>query len=118
MKYATVIAAFAALFVLQCNSSARETSETKMETVKNMINEGALVLDVRSPMEYNMGHYPEAINIPITELQKRVNEVGDSGRAIVVYCASGARSETARNFLRSMGYSNVVNAGGLADMPR
>ncbi|HBS07038.1 MAG TPA: rhodanese-like domain-containing protein [Leptospiraceae bacterium] len=89
-----------------------------MNDVKTMIENGALVLDVRSPMEYNMGHYPDALNIPITELQKRLDEVGPKDRAVVVYCASGSRSETARNFLKSMGYENVINAGGLSNMPR
>ncbi|MCB1170220.1 MAG: rhodanese-like domain-containing protein, partial [Leptospiraceae bacterium] len=52
------------------------------------------------------------------ELQKRVDEIGNKEKSIVVYCASGSRSETARNFLKSLGYEKVVNAGGLSNMPR
>ena len=101
-----------------CTAEAEENQEHSMNDVKTMIDNGALVVDVRSPMEYNMGHFPDAKNIPITELQRRVDEVGPKDQPIVVYCASGARSETARNFLKSMGYDNVVNAGGLSNMPR
>ena len=101
-----------------CKAEARDQQESKMENVKQMIENGAMVVDVRSPMEYNMGHYPGAVNIPITELQKRVDEIGNKEKSIVVYCASGSRSETARNFLKSLGYEKVVNAGGLSNMPR
>lgn len=110
-----ITAAFS-LGLALCKAEAHE-QEGEME-VKQMIENGALVVDVRSPMEYNMGHYPEALNIPITELQRRVDELGSKDRPIVVYCASGSRSETARNFLKSMGYDKVVNAGGLSQMPR
>ncbi len=110
--------AFILALAVSCQAEAHEDQGNKMNDVKTMIEDGALVLDVRSPMEYNMGHYPESLNIPITELQKRIDEVGPKDRDIVVYCASGSRSETARNFLKSMGYENVINAGGLSNMPR
>ncbi|MEQ8353574.1 MAG: rhodanese-like domain-containing protein [Leptospiraceae bacterium] len=103
---------------ISCGAEAHENQEKSMNEIKTMIENGAAIIDVRSPMEYNMGHYPEAKNIPVTELQKRVDEVGPKDRPVVVYCASGGRSETARNFLKSMGYETVVNAGGLSSMPR
>ncbi|MCB1137730.1 MAG: rhodanese-like domain-containing protein [Leptospiraceae bacterium] len=118
-KLVTILLAVSiSLGLAYCKAEARDQQESKMENVKQMIEKGAMVVDVRSPMEYNMGHYPGAVNIPITELQKRVDELGSKDKSIVVYCASGSRSETARNFLKSLGYNQVVNAGGLSQMPR
>ena len=77
---------------------------------------GRLIIDVRTPMEYEMGAYPGAVNIPLDDLMDRVEEVGDKDREIIVYCASGARSSYARRLLDQLGYSNVTNGGGLHDM--
>ncbi len=75
-----------------------------------------LVIDVRTPMEYEMGAYPGAVNIPLDDLMDRVDEVGDKDREIIVYCASGARSSYARRLLDRLGYTNVTNGGGLHDV--
>lgn len=80
------------------------------------IRNGALVVDVRTPMEYQTGHYPGAINIPVDQLPMRLNEL-DKKKEIIVYCASGARSASAKMFLEQKGY-RVTNGGGLRDMPR
>jgi NADPH-dependent 2,4-dienoyl-CoA reductase/sulfur reductase-like enzyme/rhodanese-related sulfurtransferase len=77
---------------------------------------GPLVIDVRTPMEFQMGAYPGAINIDLDELPDRVAELGSKDREILVYCASGARSAYAERILSQMGYSNVKNAGGLHDI--
>lgn len=81
------------------------------------INSGALLIDVRTPEEYSGGHIERAINIPFDEVQKQLDRIGsDKGRAIVVYCRSGRRSEKAKKTLESLGYTNVTNAGGYDDL--
>jgi phage shock protein E len=87
------------------------------EAVRRLLQAGALVLDVRTPGEFAAGAYPGAINIPVQELARRVAEV-PRGRPIVVYCAAGIRSAWAERFLRMQGHAEVVNAGGLDDLPR
>ena len=74
-------------------------------------------MDVRSREEFEDEHYPNAINIPVNEIQKRIAELGDTGSALVLYCASGSRSAFAARLLSMAGYKKVVNAGGLYDMP-
>jgi len=81
------------------------------------IKAGAKVVDVRSRGEFQGGAYPGAVNIPVQELEQRLGEL-PRDRAIVVYCASGMRSASAERLLRSRGFAEVYNGGGLAQMPR
>ena len=81
------------------------------------LKSGATIVDVRSTDEFEEEHYPNAINIPVEQMQFRIDEFGDKSKSIVVYCASGARSAYAARILKSVGYSDVMNAGGLYDMP-
>jgi rhodanese-related sulfurtransferase len=83
--------------------------------VKQMLEAGATVLDVRTPQEFRGGAYPGARNIPVQELWVRLPEV-PAGRPVVVYCASGMRSASAARLLAQAGF-DVVDAGGLAQMP-
>jgi phage shock protein E len=87
------------------------------DAVKKRIAAGATIVDERSPAEFRAGAYPGAINIPLQELGRRVAEI-ESDRPVVLYCASGMRSSSAAAFLKKAGFTDVVNAGGLADMPR
>ena len=77
-----------------------------------------LVVDVRTPMEFLRGAYPNAINISLDELEKRIDELGSKSRDITLYCASGARSAYGQQMLRKMGFTNVKNGGGLMHMMR
>jgi NADPH-dependent 2,4-dienoyl-CoA reductase/sulfur reductase-like enzyme/rhodanese-related sulfurtransferase len=78
---------------------------------------GPLVVDVRTPGEFRSGAVPNAINIPLDELEQRLQELGTQpDRDITVYCASGARSGYAQMYLRQQGYTNVKNGGGIARM--
>jgi len=85
--------------------------------VEELIKGGALVIDVRSIEEFEEEHYPNAICIPVNEILNRSHEIGQKDRPVVLYCASGARSAFAARMLKSLGYTKVVNAGGLYDMP-
>ncbi|MEM7180439.1 MAG: rhodanese-like domain-containing protein [Spirochaetota bacterium] len=86
--------------------------------VKEKLAKGALVVDVRTSGEYAEGHYQDAKNIPLDQVAHRLSEFGDDkSKPIVVYCLSGARSESAKNFLTNQGYTDVTNAGGIGDMP-
>ena len=76
----------------------------------------ASIVDVRTPGEFNDGHYPGAINIPLNELPQRVNEFKEMKTPIVAYCRSGARSNMAVSLLKQNGLSEVYNGGGLFDL--
>lgn len=73
-------------------------------------------IDVRSAQEYSEGHVPDAINIPYEEIVTGVADLGlDLDQPINVYCGSGRRSGIAKESLESVGYTQVVNLGGLDD---
>lgn len=86
--------------------------------ILDKINAGAAIIDVRSPDEYADGYYPGARNIPVSVLLSRIADVGPKDHPVVVYCASGGRSALALQLLKANGFADVVNAGGLEDMPQ
>ena len=88
-----------------------------MSGLENKIKAGASVFDVRTTDEFEEEHFPNALNIPVGQIQQRMAEFGEKNTPIVLYCASGARSAYAAKLLRSAGYTDVTNAGGLNDMP-
>lgn len=96
-----------------------EGEEKKVEIkqeVKTDISKEPLIVDVRTREEFAGGAYPGAINIPLDEVQNRVNEFGAKDRKITLYCASGGRSSYAAQILTSFGYTNLENGGGLMHM--
>lgn len=88
-----------------------------MSDLMNKIQSGAAIIDVRSSEEFNEEAYPNAVNIPVDQIQSRLSDFGEKTKPIIVYCASGARSAYAARILKNAGYTDVVNAGGLFDMP-
>jgi phage shock protein E len=76
--------------------------------------ESALLLDVRSEGEFAAGHLPGAVNVPVTQLAAKLDTLGDKGRPVVVYCASGMRSTRAASLLRDAGFSRVLNLGAMS----
>lgn len=77
--------------------------------LKEMLQNGAQIIDVRSRAEYATGHFSGAINIPLDELRSKYDTIREKNQPIIVYCASGMRSSSAQNFLRSAGFVNVEN---------
>ena len=88
-----------------------------MFDLETKIKAGARIIDVRTAEEFNEEHYPNALNIPVDQIRQRLTEFGEENTPIVVYCASGSRSAFAARMLKSAGYTDVINAGGLEDMP-
>ena len=82
-----------------------------VETCRN--TPGALLIDVRSASEFDGGHIPGSINLPIQALQRAENQLGDPLTPIYVYCQSGARSSRAAKLLEVMGYHRVTDLGGI-----
>ena len=75
---------------------------------------GAMIIDVRSPVEFAQGHVEGAVNIPGPDIQRISRIVPDKETPLFVHCLSGARSATAARVLKGMGYVNVTNMGGIS----
>jgi rhodanese-related sulfurtransferase len=75
---------------------------------------GAQVIDVRSPGEFQLGHIPGAVNVPVEQIQSAAGGWSRTA-SYVVYCASGERSAEAQSILQGMGFKNVADlTGGIA----
>ena len=100
---------------LKRNSVNSENNEDKnkdinLEELNFLRNKGAIVIDVRSPQEYNEGHINGAISIPEYEMKKRAEALLENKEEnIVLYCSSGTRSKKAQKILQKLGYKNVYN---------
>ena len=72
-----------------------------------------IVLDVRTDMEYKLGHYPEALHIPTAKLAMEAERnIPDKQTGILVYCNTGQRSRAAADVLKAKGYKNVRYISG------
>ena len=88
-----------------------------MKTIQELINDkNTVIIDVRTASEYGISHYPGAINIPLDELPKHINQLKMENKTILLYCRSGNRSGIGMNFLHQQGFQEVYNGGGLNDM--
>ena len=75
-----------------------------------------LILDVRRPDEYSEGHIPGAINLPNEEIgTDEIPLLPDKSQLILVYCRSGRRSKEASEKLVKLGYTNILEFGGILD---
>lgn len=77
-----------------------------------------IILDVRTKEEYDDGHIPGAINVAnedISTSMQSIEQLPDKKRKILVYCRSGNRSKQAAKKLAALGYSNVVEFGGIIE---
>jgi phage shock protein E len=70
------------------------------------------IIDVRSFMEYQMGHVSGSVNIPLNEIPQHVTEFNSATGPLVFCCASGNRSGQAVYYLEESGVKNVINGGG------
>ena len=75
-----------------------------------------IILDVRTPEEFSQRHIPNAINVPNETIgTMEIPELPDKEQLIFVYCRSGNRSKQASEKLVSLGYTNIVEFGGIND---
>lgn len=90
----------------------KRSGQVAAKGVPALLQSGALLIDVRSPAEFNARHLPTAINIPLdtieTALPRRVQE---KSRVLLLHCQSGVRSGVASKKLRHLGYAKAYNLG-------
>ena len=111
-----------ALMITGCAGTSNSQTNTYRqitmdEAVDMMAQEtGYIILDVRRPDEYAAGHFPNAINVPNESIgTSDIPELPDKDRLIMVYCRSGRRSKEASEKLVKLGYTNIVEFGGILD---
>lgn len=81
----------------------------------DLVKQGAVILDVRSPGEYKQGHIKGSINTPLNELTKHISKIKKDA-VLITCCASGMRSASAKGVLKSNGFTQVFNGGGWSSL--
>ena len=111
-----------ALMLTGCTGAGNSTNNTyrqiTMDEAVNMMAQetGYIILDVRRPDEFAAGHIPNAINVPNETIGTvEIPELPDKDQLIMVYCRSGRRSKEASEKLVKLGYTNIVEFGGILD---
>jgi len=77
-----------------------------------LVQQGAIILDVRSKGEFMGGHIKGAVNISVDTLRNNLGKLKDKNKPIITCCASGMRSASAKSILMANGYTQVHNGGG------
>ena len=87
-------------------------------SIDELIDKGAMIMDVRSREEYLSGHVKGSVNIPLGQLDKGIKKIKNKEQAIITCCASGMRSGVAKNILKSNGFSVVHNGGSWTSLKK
>ena len=111
-----------ALMLTGCTGAGKKATVTyrqiTVDAAERMMAQESdyIILDVRRPDEFALGHIPNAINVPNEDIgTNEISELPDKHRLIMVYCRSGRRSKEASEKLVKLGYTNIVEFGGILD---
>lgn len=85
--------------------------QVNVDKVRELVENGDYIVDVRERMEFENGHVKGAVNIPLSELRERVNEI-PKDKPVYLHCRTGQRSYNAALALQNLGYDNVINITG------
>lgn len=85
--------------------------QVNVDKVRELVENGSTIIDVRESYEYEKGHIKGAINIPLSELRSRVKEI-PRDKPVYLHCRTGQRSYNAALALQNMGFGNIFNIAG------
>lgn len=110
---------FGAFFITRSTFMSYETISAKDAKLLMDANPDCIIVDVRRPDEFSLGHIPGAINVPLTDIQQKQlpSLMDDKNSVYLIYCRSGVRSVTAAKLLEQTGYTRLINFGGILDWP-
>ena len=97
------------IFNIRLNRSI-ERKDIMQSEIKSLMSKGAILIDVRSPQEYNEGHLDNSILLPEYEILKKIEDIiPNKNTKIILYCSSGTRSKKAQEELEKMGYVKAID---------
>jgi phage shock protein E len=91
------------------------TYEIKCDELREIVNNGGQLIDVRSSNEFDRGALKNAVNIPLETIPHHADKI-DRDKPVMLYCVSGMRANTVKRFLESLGFSEVYNLGGIRQL--
>lgn len=89
------------------------TYDIKCEQIRELVENGGQLIDVRSNHEFTQGALKNAVNIPVESVPHYANAI-DKNQPVMLYCVSGMRASLVKRFLESLGFDNVYNLGGIS----
>ena len=117
-----IVIVIGVILVLSMKDNNQENKQAiryvSMDEIKEIMNENTdyIILDARTMEEYNEGHIPNAICIPNQTIDESViTKLPRKDQLILIYCRSGNRSKQAATKLANLGYTNLVEFGGIID---
>jgi phage shock protein E len=112
LQIAAIALGLAAL--ASCSPGTTRSSISQAELADRLVHRSApLIIDVRTPAEFDSGHIPGAVNIPYTDLPRHLGELKSRrDEEIVVYCDQGGRSTSAASALRGAGFAKILHLEG------
>jgi len=83
-----------------------------VDQAREMIKNGAIIVDVRTEGEYSNANITESVHVPLNELKEKIeNVVPDKDKTVLLHCRSGSRSFAAKRMLKRLGYAHAFNIG-------
>lgn len=112
IDYGWIVAIIVAIVIVYLFFVAKQVDiNDELEEVR--ATEGAVIVDVRAADEYAAGHIPGAVNIPLDDIGSISGMISDKNTPLFTYCLRGTRSRRAVKALKAMGYTGVINIGGI-----
>ena len=91
------------------------TFEIKCDELRELVENGGQLIDVRSSLEYHRGALKDAVNIPVETIPHNMDSI-DKNKPVMLYCVSGMRASVVKQFLESLGFNYVYNLGGISQL--
>ena len=104
------------IFISQTKSSDSPTNVISIQTITKDVAKGGQLVDVRTAKEYAVSHIEKAINLPLQDIQSSKFPIVSKDKPIYLYCRTGNRSSQATKLLKSAGFRNIVDLGGMGDV--
>jgi rhodanese-related sulfurtransferase len=79
--------------------------------IKQALREGAVIIDLRTAYDYDQGHIPKSLNIPVDRIKANIGRIRDLGKPVILCCSQGNHCLEASNILREAGIGKVINGG-------
>lgn len=123
MKKILAVAALGLALLAGCSVAQTEQNGyqqiSQEEAKQKMDTEDVLVLDVREQSEYDTGHIPDAVLLPVGEIDEEsaASVIPEKDTTVLVYCRSGNRSKMAAGKLAELGYTEIYEFGGINTWP-
>ena len=122
MKRIAILLSFLLFLLTGCGGNTSDSSyeQITQEAAKEMMDtEEVIILDVREQDEYDSGHIPGAVLLPVGTIDEdtAAEVIPEKDSTVLVYCRSGNRSKTASSTLVELGYTNVYEFGGINTWP-